>query len=92
MATAKTLAHIKKEKRKFIGFIGGYLIDDGVLTLEELDRGLLRQLHLAEDGRVTKLGDVLIDMGYISRADLTRALQRWATDQAKVKGLFRKRK
>ena len=50
MNLSKALAHIRREKKKFIGFIGGYLIDDGVLTLEELDRGILRQMRLAEEG------------------------------------------
>ena len=84
MATAKTLAKIRKEKRKFIGFIGGYLIDAGVLTLEELDRGILQQLRLAEEGQVAKLGEILIDLRYITPADLASAMQRRASDQAKL--------
>jgi hypothetical protein len=92
VATAKTLAKIRKEKRKFIGFIGGYLIDAGVLTLEELDRGILQQLRLAEEGQVAKLGEILIDLRYITRADLTNAMQHRASDQAKLKGPSGKKK
>ena len=92
MTTAKALAQIKREKKKFIGFIGGYLIDAGVLTLEELDRGILRQIHLAEEGRVSKLGEVLIDLGYITSADLTSAMQRRLTDQSKLKSYGSKKK
>jgi len=92
VATTKALAQIKKEKKKFIGFIGGYLIDAGVLTLEQLDRGILRQIRLAEEGRVTKLGQVLIDMGYITQADLASATQRRVSDQAKMKGKVGKKK
>ena len=85
MAVSKALAQIKREKKKFIGFIGGYLIDDGALTLEELDRGILRQMRLAEQGQITKLGQVLIDMGYISQVDLARAMERHSTDEARSK-------
>ena len=92
MTTAKALAQIKKEKKKFIGFIGGYLIDAGVLTLEELDRGILRQIRMAEEGHVAKLGQVLIDMGYITQADLASAMQRRMSDQAKLKGQSGKKK
>lgn len=92
MATAKTLAQIKKEKKKFIGFIGGYLIDAGVLTLEELDRGILRQIRMAEEGHVTKLGQALIDLGYITQADLASAIQQRVSDQAKLKGPSGKKK
>ncbi len=92
MATSKALAQIRKGKRKFVGFIGGYLIDDGVLTLEQLDRGILRQMRLAEEGQVTKLGQVLIDLGYITQTDLTRAAQRRWTDQAKLKARSGKQK
>jgi len=92
VATTKALAQIKKEKKKFIGFIGGYLIDAGVLTLEQLDRGILRQIHLAEEGRVIKLGEVLIDLGFITQADLTRAMQHRLSDQAKLKSHNAKKK
>ena len=85
MAISKALAQIKKEKKRFIGFVGGYLIDDGVLTLEQLDRGIVRQIRLAEQGQVTKLGQVLIDLGYITPTDLARALQQRAADQAAMK-------
>ena len=85
MATSKALAQIRREKKKFVGFIGGYLIDAGVLTLEQLDRGILRQIRLAEEGQVTKLGQVLIDLGYITRADLARAIERRTSDQSKLK-------
>jgi len=92
VATAKALAQIKKEKKKFIGFIGGYLIDAGVLTLEQLDRGILRQIRLAEEGRVSKLGEVLIDLGYITQTDLARAMQHRQSDQAKLRSPSGKKK
>lgn len=92
MATQQALAQIKKEKKKFIGFIGGYLIDDRVLTLEQLDRGILRQMYLAEEGRVIKLGQVLVEMGFVTQADLARAMERHAADQVHLKKPASKKK
>lgn len=83
MTTSKALAQLRKEKKRFVGFIGGYLIDDGALTLEQLDDGILRQIRLAEEGKATKLGEVLIDLGFITRADLKHAIQRRVADQSK---------
>lgn len=83
MAATSRLAHVKKEKKKFIGFIGGYLIDDGVLTLEQLDKGLLQQLQLAEDGHLTRLEQVLMDLGFIRQSDVVRALERYQKDLAR---------
>ncbi len=88
---AQTLKQIKK-KKKLIGFIGGYLIDDGALTLDELDRGLLRQMYLAQQGHVTRLGQVLVEMGYITPKQLERAMVRHARDRAHVLGSTRRRK
>ena len=85
MAAAHGLAQIKKGKRKFIGFIGGYLIEDGVLTLEQLDRGLLRQLNLAEAGRSVHLEQVLIDLGYVTKQDIARATERRRRDQMRLR-------
>ena len=73
----KTLSQIRKKKR-LIGFIGGYLIDDGALTLEELDDGLLQQLSLAQQGRAMRLGEVLVDLGYVTPKQVDRAVERHA--------------
>lgn len=81
----KSLAQTKK-KRRLVGFIGGYLIDDGALTLDELDRGILRQMDLAQQGHVTRLGQVLVEMGYITTEQLDRALKRHARDLAHASG------
>ena len=59
-------------------YVGGYLIEDGAITLEDLDRGLQRQLELAAEGRVMLIGEVLIEMGLITRAQLEGALARKA--------------
>lgn len=86
MPTSRTLAQIKKEKKKFIGFIGGYLIEDGALTLEQLDRGLLQQLNLAEAGHLVRLEQVLMDLGFIALPDVVRAMERHQKDQARFRG------
>jgi hypothetical protein len=85
MVASAGLAQIKKEKKRFIGFIGGYLIDDGVLTLEQLDRGLLQQMTLAEGGHLMRLEEVLMDLGYISQPDVVRALERYQKDLARLR-------
>jgi hypothetical protein len=80
-AITKSLGQIRKKKR-IIGFIGGYLIDDGALTLEELDRGLVKQMNLALHGRPPRLGQVLIELGLITLHELERAVERQARDRA----------
>jgi hypothetical protein len=62
-------------QRRLNGFIGGYLIDDGALQIEDLDRGLVRQLELALEGRPLRIGVVLVEMGLITPPQLERALQ-----------------
>ncbi|MBI4786108.1 MAG: hypothetical protein HY782_03560 [Chloroflexi bacterium] len=72
----------QERARRIIGFIGGYLIDDGALRLEDLDRGLEMQLRLAAQGRQARLGEVLIEMGIITREQLARALKRQAHEES----------
>jgi hypothetical protein len=62
-------------QRRLNGFIGGYLIDDGALQIEDLDRGLVHQLELALEGRPLRIGVVLVEMGLITMPQLERALQ-----------------
>lgn len=81
-STADGTEWIKEERsRARAGFIGGYLIEDGALTLADLDHGLDRQLQLAALGREAPLGEVLIEMGLVTREQLERALARQAQDQ-----------
>ncbi|MBI3536149.1 MAG: hypothetical protein HY070_01085 [Chloroflexi bacterium] len=69
-------AWIKSERlRRIIGFVGGYLIDMGAITLEDLDRGLEGQLKYTAQGRDLRIGEVMIEMGIITRAQLNRALE-----------------
>ncbi len=71
----------KERSRPTAGFIGGYLIEDGAINLADLDRGLDRQLQLAAQGREMRLGEVLIEMGVITREQLERALARQAGEE-----------
>lgn len=78
-------AWIDEERtRRIVGFVGGYLIADGALTLEELDRGLEQQLHLSAQGREMRLGQVLIEMGIITPDQLERAIQQQEHDEAEA--------
>ncbi|MBI5304876.1 MAG: hypothetical protein HY868_22265 [Chloroflexi bacterium] len=61
-------------------YIGNYLLDDGVVVLEDLDRALQKQIAWAAQGRSVKIGDVLIEMQLITRAQLENALARQARD------------
>jgi hypothetical protein len=75
---------VSQERRRPIpGFIGGYLIADDAITLEQLDRALEHQLRLAAQGRNLRLGEVLIEMGFVTPVRLERALKRQAADQEK---------
>ncbi len=66
---------IRSERmRRIVGFVGGYLIEMGTITLEDLDRGLEEQLRYAAQGRDTRIGQVLIEMGRITPAQLQAAL------------------
>lgn len=74
---------VKQERtRRIVGFIGGYLIEDGAITLADLDRGLELQLRLSADGRQVRLGEVLIEMGVLTREQLNRALARQSKEEA----------
>ncbi len=76
---------VKHERtRRIVGFIGGYLIEDGVITLADLDRGLEIQLRLQADGRQVRLGEVLIEMGVLTREQLARALDRQAREESEA--------
>jgi hypothetical protein len=73
-----------ERRRRIVGFIGGYLIDDGALTLGDLDRALGVQLRLSTQGRQVRLGEVLIDMGLITEEQLTRALERQQREESEA--------
>ncbi len=67
--------------RRISGFISGHLIAEGLITLEQLDAALERQLSLAAQGETRRLGEVLVEIGAVSPQALERALARPSTDQ-----------
>lgn len=67
--------------RRIKGFITGYLLEDGVLTLEQLDSALEHQLELTVQGRSLTLGDVLVEMGMVTREQLERVRARQWTEE-----------
>ena len=58
---------------RLVGFIGGYLVDQGAITIEQLDQALLHQIELAMDGEILSLGQVLQRLGYVNAQQLARA-------------------
>lgn len=63
-----------------VGFIGGYLIDQGTLTLEQLDAALLYQLRLAETGEHLPLEDALVRLRLADEQDIASAREKQQRD------------
>ncbi|MBI3914565.1 MAG: hypothetical protein HY327_10340 [Chloroflexi bacterium] len=75
---------IKSERaRRIVGFVGGYLIEMGVMTLEDLDRGLEEQLRFAAQGREMRLGEVLIQLGKVTPEQLKLALNQQSLEETR---------
>lgn len=73
--------HINAER--LVGFIGGYLVDQGSITLEQLDRALVYQMEMAMQGQRLNIGQVLQQLGYVNAHDLDRAVKRQQQDVEK---------
>ena len=77
---------LKKSKQlateRVVGFIGGYLVDQGSITLEQLDHALVHQVELALQGESLSIGQVLLRLGYVTTQDLERAIKRQQQDIA----------
>jgi hypothetical protein len=70
-----------ERKRIIKGFIVGHLFEAGLITLEQLDSALERQLELIVKGDNLSLGEVLVEMGIITREELDRVRSReWTND------------
>ncbi len=63
-----------------VGHFGNYLVQQGLITPDQLQRGLGRQAELRQRGQEVPLGDILVQLGYLQRAQLTRALLQWQQD------------
>lgn len=54
--------------------IGDYLIDQGLITNEQLELALNRQKELTSDGKRPLLGQTIIELGFIDHATLDRTI------------------
>lgn len=59
------------------GRIGDYLVRQGLITPAQLQRGVGRQEELGRRGQTVLLGEVLVQLGYLQRDQLTHALLQW---------------
>jgi hypothetical protein len=67
------------------GFLIGYLFEAGALTVTQLDAALERQLHLAGQGRSVRIGEVLLEMGVLTREQLDQAQRREQEDKDRAR-------
>ena len=72
----------KHSHANVVGFLGGYLVNQGTLTLEQLDAALLYQLHLAEAGEDATLANVLVRLRMATTEEIARAEQAQQRDLA----------
>ena len=52
-------------------FFGQYLVDEGIISKDDLNNALTRQKRLQRQ----RIGDILVDLGYIQRAQLEAAVR-----------------
>ncbi len=78
------MSSIREQRtRRIVGFICGYLFDAGLVTLDQLDAALERQLQLTAQGRSLRLGGVLVEMGVITREQLQQATKRESNEESR---------
>lgn len=56
--------------------LGEYLVDDRVITREQVQDALQRQHELYGKGQRKRIGEVLVEMGIVTEEQLQRALDR----------------
>ncbi len=61
--------------------IGEYLIAEGKITNDQLQKALEMQANSISGGRMPLLGTVLVEMGAISERDLTATLEQQERDK-----------
>jgi hypothetical protein len=74
-----------ERKRIIKGFIIGYMFEAGLITLEQLDLALERQLELIVQGHALSLGEVLVEMGVVTREQFDRVQTRRWTDEVEAR-------
>lgn len=75
---------VEERRRRISGFISGYLLERGWITLEQLDAALERQLELLVQKRPAPLGELLVTMGALTRAQLEEAMARVSEETKSV--------
>jgi hypothetical protein len=73
-----------ERKRIIKGFIVGYLFEAGLITLDQLDVAMERQLELIVQGRTLSLGEVLVETGVITREQFDRIKTRQWTNETEL--------
>ncbi len=58
----------------FKNYLGEQLIQKNKITREQLEQALLKQMQLQKAGNMTKIGTVLVDMGFCGENDVAEAL------------------
>ncbi len=54
--------------------IGDVLVESGLITKDQLEKGLERQEELKNTGKIIPFGQLLVEMGFINRASLDEAV------------------
>lgn len=67
-------APVSEPPEALVPRIGEYLLEQGILTPEQLEEALARQQAYAEKGERRLLGQTLVEMGLVDRETLDRAI------------------
>lgn len=62
--------------KRTIPFLGEYLLQEGMITHQQLDMALRRHEELARRGQPKQMGQVMVELGYITQAQLENWLNR----------------
>jgi tetratricopeptide (TPR) repeat protein len=61
--------------KRAIPFLGEYLLKEGLITQQQLDMALRRHKELAQRGSPKQVGQVMVELGYLTQAQLEKWLQ-----------------
>lgn len=62
--------------KRTIPFLGEYLLQEGMITRQQLEMALRRHEELARRGQPKQMGQVMVELGYITQAQLETWLNR----------------
>lgn len=69
-------APISETPEALVPRIGEFLLEQGLLSPQQLDTALLRQREMSDQGQHRLLGQTLVEMGFVDRETLDRAVTR----------------